>query len=139
MNSFDLSTNSGIYKLACSATKQFYIGSSKNVINRWGSHIEDLRKGTHCNYRLQRDFDQFGESTFNFEIIYVTDRHIPRGDLIMLEQGYIDTSKPFYNITKNLGLNPIGPKYEKKSKIFKKKKRKSSRGKTRNTNSTFGI
>jgi len=59
----------GIYKIENKANKMIYIGSTTNFDKRKKKHIEDLKNGDHCNFKLQNDYDKYGENNFNFFFI----------------------------------------------------------------------
>lgn len=62
-------TISGIYAIRCIPTGKIYVGSSVNMHQRWYHHKWRLQKGIHhCPY-LQRAWDKYGESCFEFTII----------------------------------------------------------------------
>jgi hypothetical protein len=45
----------GIYTITSSVSGKFYIGSaSVSFKQRWRAHLYSLRKGDHCNSKLQR-------------------------------------------------------------------------------------
>src|SRR5699024_3598362 len=51
-----------------------YIGSTVDYKKRVRSHLNGLRGGYHENEKLQKDFDVYGEESFEFEIVHhVTD------------------------------------------------------------------
>lgn len=52
---------SGIYKLTFSS-KNFYIGKSINIENRWKQHFDDFKKGVHA-VNMQHEFDTYGFPT----------------------------------------------------------------------------
>lgn len=54
----------GVYVIHCG--KCFYVGRTKNFRQREQQHLSDLRCGRHCNVRLQRSFNKYGESSFRF-------------------------------------------------------------------------
>ena len=60
----------GIYKITCSKNGRIYIGETKCIPSRWFSHKSDLNrpKGI-TNQLLQKDWSEFGEKAFNFEVI----------------------------------------------------------------------
>lgn len=49
-----------------------YIGSSKNIYQRWQRHKKELKKGSHYNTYLQRSWDKYKEDSFTFSIIEIT-------------------------------------------------------------------
>lgn len=82
---------SGIYKLVNNKTKDFYVGSSKNIGKRWKRHLRDLNKNKHCNIILQRIYNKHG-NIFTLEIIEITQ------DLLQREEYWISELQPKYNI-----------------------------------------
>jgi group I intron endonuclease len=91
---------SGIYKIVNIKNNKFYVGSSKNLMNRWKEHSYSLRKNKHINCILQRAWNKYGEQSFNFEIIESCSPYL----LYEREQFYLDLLKPPYNI----GVNATG-------------------------------
>mgnify|MGYP002393620327 CR=1 FL=1 len=61
--------NAGIYKILNVKSGNFYIGSTIHFDRRFKDHKRALKKGTHPNYKLQSDFDTFGDKIFKYEII----------------------------------------------------------------------
>lgn len=83
----------GIYRIFCSQSKNFYIGSSKQIHNRWSQHRHDLRRGkSHCVY-LQHAWTRYGEALFEFSVV----EECGADELEAREQFYIDALKPRYN------------------------------------------
>lgn len=91
---FDGKNKSGIYQILNTKNNKFYIGSSKDLRKRQLTHFSNLRKGTHKNIILQQAYNKYGEQYFKFNII----EEISISDLIIREQFYIDSLKPYYNI-----------------------------------------
>lgn len=108
---------SGIYKITCTQTRKFYIGSAVYVKSRWALHRMKLRKNIHDNKHLQRAFNKHGEQSFIFEII----ESCPKDILIEREQHYIDTLKPKFNIARIAG-NTLGCKHTEEVKQFLRNK-----------------
>lgn len=63
------SITSGIYAIVNKNTKQMYIGQSADIEIRWKAHKRELRNNYHRNNHLQRSWNKYGESTFEFIII----------------------------------------------------------------------
>lgn len=82
---------SGIYKIVNTKNGKFYIGSTKNLEQRWKKHLKDLSRTRHCNIHLQRSYNKHG-NVFKFEILEYTI------DLFNRERYWIDELKPEYNI-----------------------------------------
>lgn len=59
----------GIYEIICIVNEKRYIGSSKNINDRFKRHISSLRKGSNPAKYLQESFNEFGEDNFSFRII----------------------------------------------------------------------
>jgi group I intron endonuclease len=91
--------NCGIYQIRNTKNDKIYIGSSKNIENRWLRHLQELRNGSHHNIKLQRAFNKYGEKSFVLEVVEST----PDSLLLEREQYYLDELRPYetgYNIGK---------------------------------------
>jgi len=87
----------GIYQIRNLVNGKIYIGSSISLPERWAEHKRTLRRTCHRNIYLQRSWDKYGEDAFIFEVLeIVTDV----SNLIKLEQLYLDTHSPDYNMAK---------------------------------------
>ncbi len=93
---------SGIYKILNVLNNKFYIGSSKDIKQRWTRHLKDLKSNKHHNIHLQRSFNKYGLSSFRLEIVEYTH------DLLNREQYYLDLLKPYYPIGYNIGTQSSG-------------------------------
>ena len=60
---------SGIYKITNNITGDFYIGSSKNIKERWVKHKCISTWKQKLNSRMYQDMDQCGLNNFTFEVI----------------------------------------------------------------------
>jgi group I intron endonuclease len=102
----------GIYKIqSIIKPKQFYIGSAINFNNRKDSHLCFLRKNKHHSEKLQNHFNKYGESDLRFEFLIGCNEK----DLICIEQFFIDSLNPYFNICKIAG-NTLGFKHSEESK-----------------------
>lgn len=89
----------GVYQIELNG--KTYVGSSsRSIEGRWNSHLDALRKGNHCNQYLQNAFNKYGEELLKFSVLEVVE--IPE-DCIIIEQKYIDSIKPEYNICPTAG------------------------------------
>lgn len=77
---------SGIYKIENKINGKCYIGSSKNVENRWKRHLSVLSNNSHYNTHLQRAVDIYGLDNFAFSIIM----NCNIDDLAHYETAYIE-------------------------------------------------
>ena len=57
---------SGVYKITNVITGDFYIGSSKNIKQRWNDHKKPSVWTRYSNSMLYRYMAQFGLSSFSF-------------------------------------------------------------------------
>lgn len=94
---------SGIYKITCIANSRIYIGSAKDFKIRWNRHLRDLKSNKHANVHLQRSYEKYGVDSFIFEIIELCSNE----DLLIREQYYLDTLKP-YEFGFNVGKDASG-------------------------------
>jgi len=88
--------DSGIYKITNTLNNKFYIGSSCRIKKRYLQHRSLLKRGEHQNFILQRVYDKYGIDIFRFETLAIC----PKKYLQKLEQWFIDTQKPYYNLCK---------------------------------------
>jgi group I intron endonuclease len=56
----------GVYSITHKASGRFYVGQSRHMGRRFGSHKNLLRRGTHHSIYLQRAWNLYGESAFEF-------------------------------------------------------------------------
>jgi group I intron endonuclease len=84
----------GIYILLNKNSGERYIGSSINIEKRVNDHFSALRKGKHCNSRIQEGFNDSGEESFTFFIL----QQCPEECLVQEEQSQIELLHPEYNI-----------------------------------------
>lgn len=110
----------GIYKIqSISKPNKIYIGSSINIKNRWSRHSVDLKGNRHENYKLQRHYNKYGKDDLVFEILEECNKE----DILKIEQIYLDTLNPKFNICRIAGTYK-GVKQTKKS-LNKRKGRTS--------------
>ena len=82
---------SGIYKITNNITGDFYIGSSKNIKQRWAHHKSPSAWAHKPRMKLYQAFVNYGLNSFTFEIIEETNNLCER------EQYWIEYLKPVYN------------------------------------------
>lgn len=89
-----MNEDSGIYKILNTKNGKYYVGSSKHMLtgknNRKYYHFHFLIKGKHYNEHLQRAWNKYGESSFEFMII---EANILESNLENVEQKYLDIAK----------------------------------------------
>ena len=62
---------SGVYTITNSVTGKVYVGSTQKFKTRFAAHLRRLRRGNHHSWKLQRDFNLFGEAAFNFRPLLI--------------------------------------------------------------------
>jgi len=78
--------NSGIYIIRNIINGKFYIGSSKDLINRWKHHKFYLNNAKHPNKHLQHAWTKYGSDNFEFDVLHYEQPEY----LLSLEQIYLD-------------------------------------------------
>lgn len=92
---------SGVYKITNTVTKDFYIGSSKNVKHRWADHLYPSTWKNNPNKQLYKDMQKYGVDSFEFQVI----TEVKPESLKEIEQQLIETLKPAYNKYNANGCN----------------------------------
>ena len=84
---------SGVYKITNTVTKDFYVGSSKDVKRRWAEHkcLSTWNKQT--NNPMYQDMNELGVNKFEFQIL----EEVEIDRLKEKEQQFIETLHPTYN------------------------------------------
>ena len=106
---------SGIFKITNNANGKILVGSALNLDGMWNRHRFQLRMGVHMNKELQRDWDQFGEASFSFEVIDEVDPDEAETGRVLqeylkdLEDLWLEKLQPFgdkgYNRARKQKLN----------------------------------
>ena len=112
----------GVYKITNTVTGDFYIGSSKNIKQRWVSHKCKSTWNKCPNSPMYLDMNKYGLDKFEFEIL----EEVEIGQLKEAEQKFIETLKPTYN-----NYNAKGLDFER-YKEYHKEYQKSEKGKESN-------
>lgn len=60
-----------IYAIKNRVNGRAYIGSTINYKSRWHTHRSTLRRGVHHSFILQKAWDKYGESAFDFQVLLV--------------------------------------------------------------------
>ena len=61
---------SGIYTIRNIINNKYYVGCSKDMVDRIGAHKRALIKGTHKNILLQNSFNKYGILNFVFSFVF---------------------------------------------------------------------
>lgn len=120
---FDKETKnkSGVYAIINKVNSKLYVGSASSFYRRWHSHYSDLINNKHSNSYLQNSWNEYGEESFDFEIIEFID--IVDGDkdnLIEREQYWLDYYQSYirdkgYNL-QPCSKNALGFKHSEETK-----------------------
>lgn len=108
----------GVYKITNIKNGKVYIGQSVDVDKRFNQHKKLLRENNHGNYRLQDDWNVYGEESFTFEVLekcrsaYLNEieKHTIK------EYDSTDEAKG-YNISVGNGRNLTVPSWYARSKV----------------------
>lgn len=109
----------GIYIIINTITGDFYIGSSKDIKERWRHHKMPSIWNRYPNNKLYQDMKKFGVDKFEFQILAEAE---PK-KLKKTEQEFIETLKPTYNNRNAKGWDT--ERYKERSKERKKEYRKT--------------
>ncbi len=88
----------GIYRIVNLVNGRWYVGSARDIEERWDSHKNLLKKGR-ANRHLQSDFDKYALENFRFEVL--EEVRGSRDAVYDREQEYLDKWLPtgqLYNI-----------------------------------------
>lgn len=108
---------SGVYQILNVVNGKMYIGSAAFISKRWSWHIQALKRGKHHSILMQRAWNKYGESNFQFTILQIVDVK----ELIGIEQKWMNASKCAnpkfgYNIYPIAG-RPLGKKLSEAHKL----------------------
>lgn len=117
---------------------KYYIGSSMNLKKRETEHFNGLESNHHANKHLQNSFNKYGHRDV---FIFIVICFCKKEELLNMEQYYIDTLEPEYNICQIAG-SPLGYKHtdesRKKMSEFQKGKIVSEESKLKMSRSQKG-
>ena len=115
-----------VYRITNTITGDFYIGSSKNVKQRWACHKCQSTWKNNPNNPMYQDFQKYGVDKFAFEIL----AEVEADELKETEQQFIEMLKPTYNNRRANGWDferrrEYNKEYQKPDE-YKESNRKSS-------------
>lgn len=92
---------SAVYKIVNTVTGGCYVGSSKNVMERWAYHKRPSTWWRYLNSPLYKDMQKYGLESFRFQILApVEPEHLKE-----VEQELIEMIQPVYNNNRAKGLD----------------------------------
>ena len=104
----------GVYKITNTVTGDFYVGSSKNIKQRWSDHKCPSTWKEWPNRPMYLAMQRYGIDKFNFQVLAEVEiEHLKEA-----EQKFIETLKPTYNQVNANGID-FG-RYKKAQKKYNK-------------------
>jgi len=90
----------GVFQIRNTVNGKIYIESSVNLDKIWNRHHAELKAGGHRNLSLQKDWNEFGESNFKYEILSEIKQEENKGadyakEAKQLAKMFIDELQPF--------------------------------------------
>ena len=117
---------SGIYQIKNKVNGKIYIGSARDIVDRWKKHKYHLGRNIHGNRYLQRAWNKYGENNFEFTIV---EKVTEESFLSEIEQKYLDKMKPYSFVGYNMSHDATAPtRGTKRSEEVKKKISESKKG-----------
>lgn len=78
--------------------EKFYIGSTENLQRRIRGHLNCIDRRKHYNKKLENSFYKYGKDNFKLQILQVC-KNVNKQRLLEIEQYWLDTLKPYYNLS----------------------------------------
>lgn len=101
----------GIYVIIHRESGRQYVGSTKNILQRWRGHAGDLNANKHHSSYLQNCWNKYGADAFQFDVLVRCD--LP--DLLLWEQLCLDNLPCVFNTSKVAG-SPLGIKHTEEAR-----------------------
>ena len=97
----------GIYFISNKVNGKRYIGSSKDIEQRFRAHRSELNRGVHRNVHLLNAWNKYGEESFEFSVVEECDEE----NRFAIEQRYLsfaeDDKEKYYNISFDALFNRV--------------------------------
>jgi hypothetical protein len=78
----------GVYMIICLYNNKRYYGQSENVLSRLSQHKSRLQRNIHEVSEMQRDWNLYGETNFQFSVIFIS-KNCTKAEREALELEYI--------------------------------------------------
>ena len=90
----------GVFQIRNTVNGKIFVGSSVNLEAIWNRHKSELKLGGHRNGQLQKEWEEFGEDNFKYEILSEIDEKPGENidyakEARKLEEMFIEELKPF--------------------------------------------
>lgn len=113
-------SNCCIYLIINRLNNKFYLGSTNHFNKRKNAHFLELKRNKHHSAYLQNSVNKYGIENFEM-VIY---QFCSKDEKLELENYYLQTLKPHYNVSKSAFAPMEGRKHSKETKEkFKNKPR----------------
>ncbi len=96
-----------VYAIQHNVTGRIYVGSTKNTTKRYLAHMNDLKKGKHCNRAMQKDFNKYGED-YSLYVLDTIDSYEQRD----MEYYWMEKLKTY---DPRIGYNKNDPHFRRKN------------------------
>lgn len=107
----------GVYAIVNLVNGKRYVGSAATSFeNRWRQHRKSLIRGQHHSSYLQRSWNKYGESSFEFRVVEVVlPEHAVACEQVMIDYYRSADTKFGYNVSPTAG-SPLGVKHSLESR-----------------------
>ena len=112
---------SAVYRITNTVTGDFYIGSSKDIKERWRNHKKPSTWNKCPNNPMYQDMKKYGVDKFELEILEVVEPE----ELKEIEQQFIEKLQPTYNDRNANGWDT--ERYKERNKERNREYRKTHR------------
>jgi group I intron endonuclease len=90
----------GVFQIRNTVNGKIFVGSSVNLEAIWNRHKSELKLGGHRNELLQREWKEFGEDNFRYEILSEIEQKPGENidyakEAVKLEKMFIEELQPF--------------------------------------------
>lgn len=110
----ELKNRSGVYKIITNTDfNKVYVGSARNMKERFHNHLSDLRRGVHKNIHLQNHFSKHNDLSFCLVALCESENLIELEQLILDEYSQI---REVFNVNKSCDRSRLGLKHTEESK-----------------------
>ena len=134
MNKPEFKYNCGIYMIINLINGMKYVGSSNDINRRFNCHSSCLKRNKHYNKRLQRTWNKYGDTNFEFRLLEeCIEEVLEQREIVWIKQYNTMDNRFGYNVMhpdrRNIGKYWTGRHHTNKSKV---KQRNAKLGKPSN-------